>query len=199
VFERVDWSLRGAYMEQRHGITADVANDALGDANRVVIDPDYNSTTGRSVRIIGFSVIADDIVTVIVLADQGFEYGVNGPTRRTAASTTKEDSMSKKIDALLAAEAKAAEEAEATSDIDAPLPAHVRVTRGHPRAKNLQVRFRDDEYDELATYAEHRGLPVSTVVRMLVLQAITPADDLKSALDRLESDLVALRRKALSA
>jgi hypothetical protein len=80
--------------------------------------------------------------------------------------------MSKKIDALLAAEAKAAEEAEATSDIDAPLLAHVRVTRGHPRAKNLQVRFRDDEYDELGAYAEHRGLPVSTVVRMLVLQAI---------------------------
>jgi hypothetical protein len=107
--------------------------------------------------------------------------------------------MSKKVDALLAAEAKAAEEAVATSDIDAPLRAHVRVTRGHPRAKNLQVRFRDDEYDELAAYAEHRGLPVSTVVRMLVLQAIAPADDLKSALDRLESDLAALRRKALSA
>jgi hypothetical protein len=78
VFERVDWSLRGAYMEQRHGITPKVANDALGDANRVVIDPAYNSTTGRSVRIIGFSVIADDIVTAIVLADEGFEYGVNG-------------------------------------------------------------------------------------------------------------------------
>jgi hypothetical protein len=56
-------------------ITPEIANDALGDANRVVIDPDYNSTTGRSVRIIGFSVIADDIVTVIVLADEGFEYG----------------------------------------------------------------------------------------------------------------------------
>ena len=36
-------------------------------------------------------------------------------------------------------------------------------------------------YDELAAYAEHRGLPVSTVVRMLVFQAIAPADDLKSA------------------
>jgi hypothetical protein len=54
VFECVDWSLRGAYMKQRHGITAEVANDALGDVNRVVIDTDYNSTTGRSVRIIGF-------------------------------------------------------------------------------------------------------------------------------------------------
>jgi hypothetical protein len=107
--------------------------------------------------------------------------------------------MSKKVDALLAAEAKAAEEAEATSDIDAPLPAYVKVTRGHPRAKNLQIRFRNDEYDQVAAYAEHRGLPVSTVVRMLVLQAIAPADDLKSALDRLESDLAAVRRRALSA
>jgi hypothetical protein len=106
--------------------------------------------------------------------------------------------MSKKVDDLLAAEAKAAEEAEATSDPSAPLPAHVKVTRGHPRARNLQVRFRDDEYDELAAYAAQRGLPVSTVVRMLALQAIAPADDLKSALDRLEIDLAAVRRKALS-
>jgi hypothetical protein len=40
---------------------------------------------------------------------------------------------------------------------------------------------------------------VSTVVRSLVLQAIAPVDDLKSALDKLETDLAALRRKALSA
>lgn len=33
----------------------------------------------------------------------------------------------------------------------------------------------------------------------LVLQAIAPADDLKSALDKLETDLDAGRRKALSA
>jgi hypothetical protein len=104
-----------------------------------------------------------------------------------------------KIDALLAAEAKAAEDAEATSDPNAPLPAHVKATRGHPRAKNLQVRFRDDEFDELSAYAEQRGLPVSTVARMLVLQAIAPADDLKAALDRLESDVAAVRRKALTA
>ena len=107
--------------------------------------------------------------------------------------------MSKKIDDLLAAEAKSVEEAEARSDPSEPLPAHVKVTRGHPRARNLQVRFRDDEFDELTQYAEQRGLPVSTVVRSLVLQAIAPADDLKSALDKLETDLAAVRRKALSA
>lgn len=107
--------------------------------------------------------------------------------------------MSKRIDDLLAAEAKAVEEAEARSDPNEPLPAHVEVTRGHPRARNLQVRFRDDEFDELTQYAAQRGLPVSTVVRSLVLQAIAPADDLKSALDKLETDLAAVRRKALSA
>jgi hypothetical protein len=107
--------------------------------------------------------------------------------------------MGTKIDDLLAAEAKAVEEAETTGDPKAPLPAHVKVTRGHPRAKNLQVRFRDDEFEELTAYAEQRGLPVSTVVRSLVLQAIAPTDDLKSALDKLETDLAAVRRKALSA
>ncbi|WP_051549083.1 hypothetical protein [Nocardioides sp. URHA0032] len=107
--------------------------------------------------------------------------------------------MGKRIEDLIAAEAQAAEEAEVISEPDAPLPSHVKITRGHPRARNLQVRFREDEFDELAAYAEQRGLPVSTVVRSLVLQAIAPADDLKSALDKLETDLAAVRRKALSA
>lgn len=43
-----------------------------------MINPDYNSTTGRSVRVIGYSMLAADIVTVIVLASEGIEYGVNG-------------------------------------------------------------------------------------------------------------------------
>jgi len=46
--------------------------------------------------------------------------------------------------------------------------------------------------------AQDRGLPVSTVARQLLLQSIAPADDLKSALDRLERDLAAVRLKALS-
>ena len=107
--------------------------------------------------------------------------------------------MSTKVDDLLAAEAKAVEAAEATTDPDAPLPGIVTVTRGHPRAKNLQVRFRDDEFEQLASYAAQRGLPISTMVRILVLQSIAPVDDLRAALDRLESDVAAIRRRALSA
>ena len=45
---------------------------------RVAIEPDYNSRTGRSVRIIGYSMLAQGIVTVIVLSDGGVDYGVNG-------------------------------------------------------------------------------------------------------------------------
>jgi len=77
-FERVDWIHGAAHMRTNHGITPDVANEALGDPNRIVIDPDYNSTSGRSVRIIGFSTIADDVITVIVVEDDGVEHGVNG-------------------------------------------------------------------------------------------------------------------------
>lgn len=209
MFERVDWSKRGEYMQRRHGIAPEVANDALGDPERVVIDPDYNSSTGESVRIIGFSILADNIITVIALEHEGHEYGVNGwvATPRIGASTTQDRTRRRKgtpmvnrsIDDLLTEEAKHAEEAELASDPDAPLPGHIKVTRGLPRARNLQVRFRDDEFAELAAYAEQRGLPISTVVRTLVLQAISPGDDLKTALDKLETDLAAVRRKALSA
>ncbi len=78
VFESVDWSDRGAYMQARHGISATAADDALADPNRVVVDPDYASVTGRSVRVIGYSTLAGAVVTVIVLSDGGVHYGVNG-------------------------------------------------------------------------------------------------------------------------
>ena len=104
-----------------------------------------------------------------------------------------------RLDDALDAEAAAVESAEASSDPHAPLPPGTTVSRGHPRARNLQVRFREDEFDALSVYAAEQGLPVSTVVRLLVLKAIAPVDDLKAALDRLESDLAAVRRKALSA
>ncbi|WP_068396638.1 hypothetical protein [Kribbia dieselivorans] len=65
-------------MQRRHGVSPDAANDALGDPDRVVIAPDYNSTSGRSVRIIGYSAVTDGLVTVIVMEDNGTVYGVNG-------------------------------------------------------------------------------------------------------------------------
>jgi len=78
VFDELDWSYRGTYMRERHGISVDVANEVVADPSRVVIDPDYNSTSGRTVRIIGHSELLGSIVTVIALSDDGVDYGVNG-------------------------------------------------------------------------------------------------------------------------
>jgi hypothetical protein len=104
-----------------------------------------------------------------------------------------------KLEDLLDAEAKAAEQAEESGHVDEALPEHVRVTRGHPRARTLQIRLRDEEFSELEALAADRGLPVSTVARQILLQSLAPEEDLKGVLDRLERDLSALRRKALSA
>lgn len=98
---------------------------------------------------------------------------------------------------LIEAEGAATEAAEA--DQDSPKRTDVRVTRGHPRAKTLQIRLNEDELNELAALAQDRELPVSTVARQLLLQSLAPADDLKNALDRLERDVSAVRRKALNA
>jgi hypothetical protein len=97
----------------------------------------------------------------------------------------------------LDAEGTAAEAAEA--DQESTVRRDVTVTRGHDRARTLQIRLNDDELGELVAMAEDRGLPVSTLARQLLLQSLEPGEDLKAALDRLERDLSAVRRKALSA
>jgi len=78
VWESVDWSERGAYMSGRHGITPAAADEALNDPERLVIDPDYASQSGRTVRVVGYSPTLGQLVTVIVLDHEGHEYGVNG-------------------------------------------------------------------------------------------------------------------------
>lgn len=77
MFGRADWSHRGDYILDRHGVKPAHADEALLDPERIVIDPDYNSTGGRSVRIIGFSHTADELITVIVLTETGVTHGVN--------------------------------------------------------------------------------------------------------------------------
>ena len=77
MYGHADWSHRGDYIVAKHGVTPEEADEALLDPERIVIDPDYNSTSGRSVRIIEFSQTDDDLLTVIVLTDEGVTYGVN--------------------------------------------------------------------------------------------------------------------------
>jgi uncharacterized DUF497 family protein len=72
-----DWSHRGDYIVASHDVTPSDADEALSDPERIVIQPDYNSTSGRSVRIIGFSQSAGGLITVIVLNEENVTYGVN--------------------------------------------------------------------------------------------------------------------------
>lgn len=82
--------------------------------------------------------------------------------------------MGKRLEQALA-EADEIEAAEATAGPDAPIPAHVKVSRpGRARSRVLQVRLNPDEYEALEAMAERRGLPVSTVARDHLLRLIAP-------------------------
>lgn len=51
MYDAADWSHRGGYIVKKHDVVPAEANEALLDPERIVVDPDYNSTSGRSVRI----------------------------------------------------------------------------------------------------------------------------------------------------
>ena len=75
-----------------------------------------------------------------------------------------------KISDLIAEEVAAA---EAASDrVDAPIPDHVRVTRGHDRSRVLQVRLSEAEYEALADRADEHHVPASTFARAVLLRGI---------------------------
>jgi hypothetical protein len=74
----VDWSERGEYIYVKHRVLPQWADEALNDPKAVVFDPDYNAISGRSVRTIGYSSGAADVLTVITVDEDGTVYGVNG-------------------------------------------------------------------------------------------------------------------------
>ena len=83
------------------------------------------------------------------------------------------------------------------SDADAPLPAHVKVSRRNRRPKTLQIRLSAEELEALEAVAARRDLPVSTVAREQLLQLVTGApgggpltlDSLQSQLTELTTDV----------
>lgn len=71
------------------------------------------------------------------------------------------------ISDLIATEAEASER-----NPDAAIKPGSKVTRGHQRARTLQVRLNAEEMDALALLAEQRGLPISTLARDLLLSQL---------------------------
>ena len=74
------------------------------------------------------------------------------------------------LNELIASEVETAE--RDSSNPDAALPTHVRVTRGHERSKVLQVRLNEGELEALAKLADERGVPASTFARAILLEAV---------------------------
>lgn len=61
------WSKRGDYIWRRHRVRSAWANEAVHDGSAVRFRPDPASLSGDAVRVIGYSVAAQAILTVILL------------------------------------------------------------------------------------------------------------------------------------
>ncbi len=66
----IDWSKRGGYVSENHGIEPAWADEAVRDVDAVWLQPDPASRSGLSVRVIGWSRSARD-VPVVILVDPG--------------------------------------------------------------------------------------------------------------------------------
>lgn len=71
-----DWSDTADHIAERHDLTPAEVNEALADPNRVVLNPDpAQRPGGRGVRIIGFSITANAVLSVIVVEHEGIVHG----------------------------------------------------------------------------------------------------------------------------
>jgi uncharacterized DUF497 family protein len=69
-YQKADWSHRREHVADK-GLTVEQADEALDDPERLVIDPDPRSVTGDSIRIIGYSNTAQEVLTVVVVIHDG--------------------------------------------------------------------------------------------------------------------------------
>lgn len=64
----IDWSKRADYIRARHAIEPRWASEAVHDEHAVWLVPDPASRSGHAVRVIGYSVSAGAVLTVILVA-----------------------------------------------------------------------------------------------------------------------------------
>lgn len=76
-----------------------------------------------------------------------------------------------------------AAEADAQGETSGPRPG-AKTTRGHGRAKVLQIRLNPDELERLERAADERGLPVSTLARDYLLRGLDTPVITPGSLDR---------------
>lgn len=74
--DSLDWRYRGDYIA-KHGLTRALADESWDDPDRLVIDPDPASESGRTIRVIGWSATLHQLVTVIALPAVHVNWEVN--------------------------------------------------------------------------------------------------------------------------
>ena len=73
----MDWKFSRDHVRKRHQVETEWADEALADPEAVRIDPDPASRSGRTVRTIGYSASAADLLTVITVTEGQTTDGVN--------------------------------------------------------------------------------------------------------------------------
>jgi len=200
VADRIDLSKRASYIRARHGVDTTWADEAADDTGAAWLNPDPTSASGLSVRVIGYSPSADEVLTAILLpadtdpADPPDRLVGNerlAIERRRPAhlrTGTGEVVRVSKVDDIIAAESDALEQAE----LPDPLPARARVgRRNDTRSRMFSVRLRDDELAEHGQVAQQRGLPARTLARTWLLDRLhteqhSGSEDLAARVERLE-------------
>lgn len=87
----LDWTHRGGYIA-KHGVTPRLANEAWQDPERLVINPDPSSSSGRTIRVVGWSITLGGLITVITLPDGDVTWGVNAwPSNSTDQRRYREE------------------------------------------------------------------------------------------------------------
>lgn len=92
----MDWTHGAQHTWDNHKITVKEANEALGDSDAAMFDPDPKGMSGQSIRVIGYSPTAGRLLTVILVRDPDVTWlwGANGwpsnSTDRTIYRTESE-------------------------------------------------------------------------------------------------------------
>jgi uncharacterized DUF497 family protein len=64
-------------MAAKHGVAPTEANEAVADLQRVILDPDPSSISGKGIRVVG-QTSNGRLLSVLLLNMSGVLYGVNG-------------------------------------------------------------------------------------------------------------------------
>lgn len=169
----VDWTNGALHMWHSHGVSVREAEEALTDPNAVLFDPDPASNSGRSVRIVGYSVTRQEVLVVILVRREEREgdwWGcecLGGQPHLPADLSRGGRNMTKEAERQLVERIIA--ESERTKDD--PIPEGVKPKKLN-KSVPVAVRLSSEEADAVTAMAEEMGVPLSSLLRGWILDGL---------------------------